>query len=1015
MQFRRLEFSALGPFPGKHLINFDELMASGLFLFDGPTGAGKSSIIDAIVFALYGKVAGDESDDSRIRSAYADDRTESYADLIFTLPSGIYRVRRSPAWQRKKKRGEGTTPVASTANLWRLSEAVLGDDDPAGEHIASGARDVGEALSPLLSLTRKQFVQTIVLPQGQFAQFLRLSSTERSALLETLFDTEDYRTFALELKKAADAAQADVTAAQAEAERALHAWCDIDGLAEKFDVENLAFTDVDDDTPLTFIAKADAELAGQSAAAKTLATKAKQTYDSAVQKRQKAEELRRALTDLATLKARRDELSAQADNISELRERVALHHKVATAVDRLDSADAARAALESATTGLPDGAGDLVAAIEAGNVDRLAVLADELVTTTGTEIGKLTKKAGALDAVVVLEEGLERRRAELAALTTDADKLGQDIAKLNRELEAFPEQLAVLDKQVAAARADGETAPAREAELNTLQALRTQLENLARVSDQVAKARERHERADSQHREQLVRVRALTDLWRESTAANLAEELVENEPCPVCGSVSHPHPATPGAESATLADVQAAEEALAPLAKELEVAANDHAKLKGNEEELRNVTGSAELADVDQQIDTASQQLASAQAAKKLETKLLGQRVERERAHQQREKQLAQLQQDLRALNERNAIAAKSLADDSAAVAQARGSHESVAALRADLLAKESELSELRARGQLIGERARAYDTARVQAHEALDAAGLDAGQARAGFLAAEALAQAEAAISEHDKAVAAVQAQLADKRFADVTGTEEPDVAGAQQAEIEADREYQEAQRAHTLAENRSSASARLRKKITKEHNTWKQAVANAGPALRLSSIANAESQSLSKIRLSTWVLLRRFEQIVDRANEHLREFSFGRYELARTDDADGERKTGLGLEIIHHDSGPRGDHRRGIGTLSGGETFYTSLALALALSEVVQAENGGIRMETLIIDEGFGSLSSEYLQSIMDTLGKLRKGGRTVGIVSHVDELKSMISDRVSVRPLPDGGSTLAVIAGN
>ena len=125
------------------------------------------------------------------------------------------------------------------------------------------------------------------------------------------------------------------------------------------------------------------------------------------------------------------------------------------------------------------------------------------------------------------------------------------------------------------------------------------------------------------------------------------------------------------------------------------------------------------------------------------------------------------------------------------------------------------------------------------------------------------------------------------------------------------------------------------------------------------------------------------------------------------------GELKSGLGLEVVHHDSGPGGDHVRSPGTLSGGETFYTSLALALALSEVVQAENGGIRIDTLLIDEGFGSLSSDYLQTVMDTLGQLRADGRTVGVVSHVEELKAMIPDRVTVKPLGGGGSTMSVSA--
>lgn len=1022
MQFRHLAFSALGPFPGTHSIDFDELTASGLFLFEGPTGSGKSSIIDAIVFALYGKVAGEESDDSRIRSAHADDSTPSFSDLVFTIPAGVFRVKRSPAWTRKKKRGTGTTPVKSSATLWKLSEAAVDTRDwDAGEVLASGARDVGTELSKLLALTREQFVQTVVLPQGEFAQFLRLSSTERSGLLETLFATADYRTFTRALTEKARFAAKKVDEAGNQATRALHGWVDIDGLEQEFPgAATLKFIDADDHGPLAKMSKINELLATRSVEAQAMTTRLRENAEALTRVRQAEEELAKTLEDRQRLLYQQKELEAQKDKIVAKQQKIALHEKVATAVDRLGIAKRAREDLDSAKIGLPAGVVPvkdertrLADAIEA---DRdLIEPSGTLIRGCESAISKLTSQIGELKPIAELEVTLADRETALKDLHDSGHKLAAQIEKMAINIDAFPKQKEQLESDISHARERADKIPALEAHRKALDEQHERVTRLESLRNELAVAQKEGTIILEKHGTQQEFLASITAAWRRSSAANLAADLDDGKECPVCGSTEHPKPAQPGDEAATLQDVQAAEKALEPLSLKLQEANEEVARLKGQVQTFESQVNDATKEELSAAVADTKAKLADANAAADTALELNGKLDALVAATEEQRTNLNAKREEHSSLVERIKNASEGFTRDEQAVADARGDAPSIAALRESMETQRSDLEQLKAFAEKVAEHARHAEVTRKAAQESLELSDATEAEAHAAHLDAQRLTELKASVEKYGRETAAIEAQLALARFAEITGEEQPDVARAKAKEAEAQGALREAEKAHTLSHSRAELAALHLERTRQAVKAWKAEADAAGPIVRLANLAEADSLSLNKIRLSTWVLLRRFEQIVDRANEHLREFSFGRYELARTDESGAERKSGLGLEVIHHDAGPQGDHRRSPRTLSGGETFYTSLALALALSEVVQAENGGIRMETLIIDEGFGSLSSEYLQTIMDTLGQLRTGGRTVGIVSHVDELKSMISDRVSVRPLEDGGSTMRVIAGN
>ncbi|OJV81000.1 MAG: hypothetical protein BGO37_15960 [Cellulomonas sp. 73-92] len=1041
MELRTLTLQAIGPFAGRHTIDFAQLGASGLFLLEGPTGAGKSTLIDAVVFALYGTVASAQTSDERLRSTAADADTESFVDLVVEVPAGVFRIRRSPQYERTKRRGEGTTTQQATVRAWRMppetpAGATPEELDAYGEPLGNRLDEVGQLVAGWLGLDRQQFVQTVVLPQGEFASFLRAKPEDRRLLLQRIFGTQVYEDLAARLAELRREANAAVTAAGGALSEAVSHLVgaarlgdeDAAGLRSELDAAVVAAralavrwaaeepgrTAGADPVKVT-VAAARAAVDARTSWLVGAADKAAKAAAAADEARASARaELDLAATTAALLKRRtalrteRELLEAMAEDAAARTHRLARARQAATVRTLLDGVDAAATALEAA-------AKELAAAIDAapaGLVPTGAPHDDVLGGRLDAAAREATGMVATLERLVTVEAALRGREAELEERSTGAERLRSEVAVVAEWLAARPGERAALVGRLDEARTLAGGLAAQEA---AAQAAR---ERLVAHDDLAVALAELQEAEARRSADAATAAAAIADeaRLRQARVAGLAGELAEalqpGAPCPVCGSTEHPAPASLEPGHASEGDVEAAEQARSVAEDRLRVTARRADRAAGRVAALTDQVGDGDRDAAASAVVEAEAAVAACAAAAGrlpgLTTELAGfddETAARAEALRLAEGELAAADAGLRA--DRAA-----LAEAAGEVAAARDGHPTVAARRAALAARARAAEEVR-------EALDAWDGAAAGLARRTverDAGVSDAGfagvdEARAALLAQDELARLEALVTRRAADEQRVAAGLAEPDIAALPDALVVDLDSATDAEREARTRSEAAAGGARLARDVADAARASGEGVVRCARTAAERVRDAAPVVRLANLAAGAGDNALGLTLGTFVLMRRFEDVVAAANERLLVMSDARYELVRSDEKEDVRgRTGLAMRVIDHVNDAARDPR----TLSGGETFYVSLCLALGLADVVTAEAGGIDLGTLFVDEGFGSLDPHVLDQVLAELGRLRAGGRVVGVVSHVEALKQAIADRVEVRPRPDGTSTLTVRAG-
>ncbi|WP_284760164.1 SMC family ATPase [Curtobacterium sp. MEB011] len=996
MYLHRLELRAIGPYPDLVTIDFAALAASGVFLLEGPTGSGKSTIIDAVVFALYGGLAGSDASSDRLHSQHADPAVEPFVELVFETGAGTYRVRRTPQYDRPKQRGTGTVKQQASVQLFRLAAP----DDVVGEPMSSRIPEAAVEIARIVGLDRAQFLQTVVLPQGEFARFLRSPGEDRRKLLQSLFGTQVYDRTADELAARRRAVQAEVDGADDRVRDALARFAQAAGL-----------DDADESVvPGTVVSlRATADAAGAARTAVAAAATAATEHERSVTARAAALERRSALLRRQTL------LDDDAPAIQRARTAVATAERaarVAAVADGLDAAIARADDTAAAASRLRD-------EHELDTVD-----AEQVVRRRDT----LTDALSGVRHLVAVEAEADARRTAIADATATAARLTDDLAALDTALEARPAERARIVEAARSASTTAADADAAAHEVARVQSLRADLAARDRAEHRVAQAERvvagaRRRATDALDAERTLRERRIAGL-----AGELGAALTPGDPCPVCGSTAHPSVAAPQDDHPTIGAVESAGDATRLADQQLADAAAELAVERAEHLRLTEVVGAVDTVALDAMSVAADERVRAAHDAAALVLEHERERTAHDSATRALERErndldarrtvlasttasdAERLEADLRAVQEAIERLGALLDGDGDGDGDSAGSSGSLRVVVDELDARLTVLRALADADDRAAAAARARDERNTEVARVLDEQEFpDVAAARAGRLDPDTVARFRSSISAADAERAVVRAGLEDPAVVAAADDdpEQLDLQAAQAERVRVTADLDEATRLAVTAAHRAEAVEQCASEVDRTVRARQETSARSRAVVRLADVANGvASVNPTGITLGTYVLMRRFEDVVAAANDRLRGMLAGRFTLETSDERESgsrARRTGLALAVHDHTTDTVRDPR----SLSGGETFTVSLCLALGLADVVQAEAGGVSLGTLFVDEGFGTLDPETLDDVIGQLSRLTAGGRQVGIVSHVEELKQRIPERIAVRRTPTGGS--------
>lgn len=1085
MILHRLEFEAFMAYPDRQTIDFSDLNAAGVFLLNGPTGAGKTTILDAICYALYGGTTGDR-DPAQLYSTYvARANTPPRVFLDLTLQGRRLRINRTPVYSHPITRGKRAgqmTVKAATATVEELLPGGNPEEEQAWKPIASQVKEVNAVIAERIHLNREQFLKVVLLAQGQFAQFLKSKPVERKELLKKMFPVEHIEAMYAELLEEAKQARQDV----ANDEQALEGYLERarsgmgalhESLAplapeagEESSADGASETAATAEAAETITAETlDAWLAAGIEEAHTAsardaleqsrlageADRHTQTLNERLQLRKDWSEYEQLIVRRERLAEEREPHEARVKELADARaaaplvahytqmrgeeedieERRAQQAEYAGALKtaREDLLRALRAGEEPAEDAVPYPEEELFAKLAA---EDFAEARGQQLDATLTSLRALHKRD---DLLAQEERTVRQTRARSEQLAQKAESAAQNLDALGARVRDNQENLTAYEK------AEEEHAlallGAEDAEKAHREAQQAQ-QNIDAAQRAVAEAEKEAERTlKTQQKAQELWQKAArasieaTDAFRNLQAQRLAQassllarELTEGEPCPVCGSAEHPSPARArdGERLVEQADLDAA--------KAREDRAHEASRAREEEKEK------AALA-----YHQASEALASARSQS--ETLTSQERMDPEQSARQLTQARERVQQTTARLAERDALRkrqaqaeveqktaeeTRSTLHDTLTEAQAlyRESLE-----RRDALARELEpakaripfaqrievlesyraLAQREEQGSLLLNRAVEEHSKHLVEVQVLlcespfaDSAGVMAAErTKAQILALE------EAVNAYELESARVGESLGREALVEVAtrvaaGEQAPD----DQQELKGRIEELRQQVRHLIRrEGEREGIVRSLRALHSEFVAFRERTAERyDRAEMLSALAAAaRGDTLGgythQVDLVSYVLGGEFERILDVADKHLQRMSDGRYGMKLSDHRAKGSRSGGGLNLNITDTWT--GEPRDAASLSGGESFLASLALALGLAEVVQSNNGGIELDTLFIDEGFGTLDSETLDTVMNTIESLRENGRTIGLISHVEEMKNRIPTQIVVEKGPRGSS--------
>lgn len=915
-----LTMSAFGPYAAKTVIELDKLGTNGLYLITGDTGAGKTTIFDAITYALYGEASGNTRDVNMFRSKYAEPSTPTEVELTFAYAQKIYTVKRNPEYDRPKARGDGYTTEKANAELHYPDGRVV-----------TKLKEVNKAIVDIMGIDRSQFTQIAMIAQGDFLKLLLASTEDRKKIFQKIFRTQCYYQLQERLKQQTGELAKD--------------YGKIGDSIRQY-INGIACHPND-------VLKLEVDKAKKG---ELKNTEAVQLVEKLI--KQDTAEQQKVLGQIGKLDKQKEAIAAQ----------------LAVADNRKTTEEKQEKAKENL----------------ARETQRLKTLETEKNEAAAhqPEVQKAVEAIAKLEAQLPEYAEMQKKQTERTGLQKDLKELAQKIKTEAETAEKLARSIADLKAEQVSLQNAGAAQAAQKAEKNRLaeqqkdlEALKKEYAAYQKLEAQLKKAQADYAQKSEDSGQKRAEYEHKNKLYLDAQAGILAETLTEGMPCPVCGSLEHPHPA------------QKPENA--PTKQELEIC-----KAKAEAAEAATQEASSKASTCIGQVD-ASRETLQAHGQKLLGTDAI-EEIERlcSEKLQQTAEQLQKAEQQLKEIEKqlgRKEELDKLIPQKEEELEQCknrRGSYETQqAGDGAKLQAAEKRLKELAEKLSYPSE---------AEANQALQ-------QLHKQKQAWEnAIQETKDAHDECAKNLAALKGTLEGYQKT-LQGMEKVDVQAVLAAQAEADQqkavwEAQKNEISDRLAVN-GPILENLRPQISQMEETEKRLQC----VQALSDTANGKLSGKEKIMLETYIQMTFFDRIIRRANVRLMVMSGRQYELKRRVNAENNRsQAGLELDVIDHYNGSE----RSVKTLSGGESFKASLALALGLSDEIQSSAGGIRLDTMFVDEGFGSLDEESLEQAVNALVGLTQGNRLVGIISHVSELKNRIDKQIVVTKEKSGGSKAQIL---
>ena len=915
-----LIMSAFGPYAGEETIDFEKLGTSGLYLITGDTGAGKTTIFDAITFALYGEASGSSRESSMLRSKYADPDRPTFVTLTFAYAGKQYTVTRKPEYERAKSRGTGTTKQAAEAELIC----------PDGRRVTK-QREVTAAVQNILGIDRNQFSQIAMIAQGDFLRLLLAETKDRQAIFREIFHTGYYQVFQERLKD------------------------DVRELSRECENERRSIRQY---------------MSGMKCADDNL-------YAENVRRAQAGELPMEEVLELLVRLVERDTelLGRSGDRLSDLDAELGLLN---AKLGRAEELEKAEQALEKTRVDLEK------AAEKQKTLD--TALAEAVARQP--EADRLAAEAAALETLLpeydAREKTLRERRntelqlqAEKRTLQKDGDVLDTNIRQTEqlqterKTLETAGAQREALLREKDSVEAKGKQIADTLKTLDAADRLKADLEEAQR---KYLAAQEKYDLAQQ-------RYEGMNRAFLSEQAGLLAQTLREGEACPVCGATAHPHPAELSETAPTETQLNQAKREADQFRRTAEQASREAGSLRGQEEATRK-----ELS----------------RKAAELWTELSPEELRRAAEHQRS------------ALRERYAALAAAVSEEEKKINRKAALEELIPQMEKEQQRLQESTQRSRERITACATKIRQWDELLQQTEEKLpypskaEANGeltrLKSEQQRI----RESLARAEEAQRQGKTACAALEGRIT-QLTEQLATAEKLDREALREEAEHLNREKQELNRQHADLLLRLNANRTARSGILKQGAELERLEKKLTWVKALSDTANGTVSGKERIMLETYVQTSFFDRMIARANTRFFIMSGGQYELKRREVADNLRsQSGLELSVIDHYNSTE----RSVKTLSGGESFKASLSLALGLSDEIQSSAGGIQLDTMFVDEGFGSLDEESLEQAMKALSGLTESNRLVGIISHVSELKERIDRQIVVKKDRSGGSHAEII---